>query len=731
MARARSGRGTTGGGEQWTPRRAVGAAGIGLPGAVAASRPRDVSTVAADRSAVDFLPTWMAGSSFAAVPGHPFANLVHAAPVYATRSKAVDWENVHERLTTAAAEFDYDAVTLATPPWEQGTSLATSGGDSVLPIPTNMFADLVGLSKSDWTTSGDDIGFLGRGAGSSITLNDLVDARRDATALRRNNSDTDARQRLMSLVGRFETTDIYNRLLVAWGATGAVPVHRLVVFLELRRVWRGLVRACHFNACTSDVALACAIGATGMNGCVLQVGMPPVLMNVARLGAWNKSIDASINQGQFIIQRKHNGQRATCHVYELNGEPRVMFYSKRGHLGMEVGTLRANIPHLARDISASLMANHTAPGVIYDGEIVQIDATGAERGYAGSASAGMRGSTQSVFYAFDVLVHGGTDVQTQPANARYRILLDDLGALPDTGALRLSRNLHSAVSNADAVKTLAMDRNWEGLIARRGVSMYTGGRSVHDLLRFVTRGIVCVEFRRVVTFVGDYVGGWAVLGDRSEATVFASIDVLVTLANKTDGLWLDPSTGTVLSGPPTGHPAYLNKQEVVDCTKQLREQFGGDPRVPPNHIHVCINNGEITDAAVHSVAGEPPGAPWERVTELRANQKNGRGRPRLVGNSDWAKLGPTLVVVSTQPADGDTYIKVMRSKATTLDPATILDLSVPISSGTAALARHVPRATSGYVRAASQFTQQGIAEYYVATQTGIDTRVYGVALPSP
>lgn len=718
LAKARIPRTTTDTGTDWELRPNVGAAGVGLPAAPARSSAQSAPPPSAG-TVGNRIPRWMADSVFADVPGHPFAAICVPVPTYETRKELVTWANVYTLLQQAAGECDYDAVALAEPP-KQGAKHATRPSrNAVLPVPTDMFTGIVKMPTESWEEISDDHIQAGP---NTLTLGELVSARRDADMYRRDQTNIAALGRLESLAGRFALDDHANRFLVAWGATGAVPARQLVVAMELRRAWRELIITCQKTCvCTSNVALACAIGRNSMGTCALKVGMPPAMMNVARLGAWTPAIDTSINNGEYIVQRKHNGQRATCHVYGSARAPQVMFYSKKGHLGMEVASLRAVIPHLARDVIASLTSIHTEPGAVYDGEIVQIDATGAERGYAGGANAGMRGSTRAVFYAFDILVHGSIDVRHHPADRRYQMLLDDLGSLPNTGALRVSRDLKPPIG---ALKTMAMSQNWEGLVARRGGSEYVGGRAAADLVRFVTRGIVCVELRRVSHFT-NYVGGWAVLGDQSVTTVFARDNMVVELGNTCSGLWLDPSTGTVLPGPKVGHPAYLNKQDISSCTTLMSEQFGDNPNTPPIHIYVKLDSktGEITGATVKAVTDELPGTDnWERVT----SQTRRRGRPRLVHKKDWARLGPTLVVVGGAGPAG-TYVKVMLSTAKVQKEAPkIPDPSEKITSADKAVIAVPVPITEDQVTQLG-FDRRGKSEYYFAA--GVDpatARVYGV-----
>lgn len=113
---------------------------------------------------------------------------------------------------------------------------------------------------------------------------------------------------------------------------------------------------------------------------------------------------------------------------------------------------------------------------ILDGEAVVLDEEGRSDFGALQRSLGGRGgkriSTESVFYAFDLLYLDGHDLTRTELSVR-RHLLEDLIPETDAGAIRFSQDLDLG---GEELLEHACDRGLEGIIAKHRDSPYRSGR---------------------------------------------------------------------------------------------------------------------------------------------------------------------------------------------------------------------------------------------------------------
>ncbi len=129
----------------------------------------------------------------------------------------------------------------------------------------------------------------------------------------------------------------------------------------------------------------------------------------------------------------------------------------------------ARLPALASAVGA--MAPQR---LMLDGELVALDRKGLSS-FARLQDAFSTGKTASLrFYAFDLLHLDGIDYRPQPLSARRDALEALMQAVPETGPLRLSEQLHS---DAARVRKEACAIGLEGIVCKRLDAPYRAGRS--------------------------------------------------------------------------------------------------------------------------------------------------------------------------------------------------------------------------------------------------------------
>jgi len=202
--------------------------------------------------------------------------------------------------------------------------------------------------------------------------------------------------------------------------------------------------------------------------------------------------DAPLDDPQLIYEPKYDGIRAIAAVAPGGA---VRLWSR---LGNEKTKQFPEIVHTLAEWSRALRAP-----VVVDGEIVALDAAGEPAGFqqlqgrihlAGGPPSAAGDSLPTVAYiAFDLLSDGGADLRDRPLIER-RAALERLIGKSASRALRVS-----PMTRGDA-RTLyrqAIERGWEGLIAKRADSQYRSGKRTPDWRKLK---IVCEQ-----EFV---IGGW-------------------------------------------------------------------------------------------------------------------------------------------------------------------------------------------------------------------------------
>ena len=163
--------------------------------------------------------------------------------------------------------------------------------------------------------------------------------------------------------------------------------------------------------------------------------------------------DTPFSDPDWIYERKLDGIR--CVAVKSDGHVRLW---SRNEL-----SLNGRYPEVAE-----ALAGDPADDLVLDGEVVAF--AGRNTSFARLARRG-RERVAIYLYAFDVMWLGGRDVRELPLRERKRVLR---GAVRWGGALRLNpyRN-----GDGEAMFAEACRKGWEGLIAKRADSRYTGARS--------------------------------------------------------------------------------------------------------------------------------------------------------------------------------------------------------------------------------------------------------------
>lgn len=428
------------------------------------------------------------------VPNHPYNALICQEVDTSGRDGNVpNWAGLVGKLSTD----DYDVASLAVPP---GTTVGTAGVKSATlyrkdydtEVPVKLILDRLNIPKAVYTSTDSTV----YPSTESATFADLVEARRlgvaYATAFAYDR--TDARKELCGFLERFAQKGMTDKTMIAWAVTGVLPTQfrGLTGVLQLSYT-KWAKKIFENNDGTVDVALAAARKQAGAQSKDVVTGTPPPLMLVAKDTAWPGDVN-----GGYIVQRKHDGMRATLHLWGSGPGTRAWFFSKRGLAGAWPIRVRPYVDAAASQVAA-LAAAANLTDCILDGELVIIDANGREAGYAANAYGGPGVATNMVFYAFDVIKapnRNGGDVREERADTRYALLSTLLGSMPLTGALRWSRDLLLGGTTVTDLQTQAIGSKWEGLVAREKTKSYVNGRATGEngkVFRWTSRSVLCLK----------------------------------------------------------------------------------------------------------------------------------------------------------------------------------------------------------------------------------------------
>src|SRR5262249_54559502 len=187
---------------------------------------------------------------------------------------------------------------------------------------------------------------------------------------------------------------------------------------------------------------------------------------------------------------KSDGIRA---IAELEPKGRVRLWSR-------LGNEKTNqFPEIAAALGA--WARHRTAPLVLDGEIVALDEKGEPTGFQNlqgrihltTVADDTPGNGRVSFIAFDLLRDGTVDYRGRPLRER-RAALERLFSKTGSRLLRLSRHVRG---DARALYKEALERGWEGLIAKHAGSLYKSGKRTPDW-----RKIKIVHEQEFV------VGGW-------------------------------------------------------------------------------------------------------------------------------------------------------------------------------------------------------------------------------
>jgi bifunctional non-homologous end joining protein LigD len=188
---------------------------------------------------------------------------------------------------------------------------------------------------------------------------------------------------------------------------------------------------------------------------------------------WIEPMLATLTRDRFfdpdwIYERKFDGER--CITYRSGDSARLMTRNRQD--------VSATYPEIA-----AALAGQAAADFVIDGEVVALQdgatsfARLQQRLGVRAPSAELIRAVPVVYFIFDVMRAGGRDVRELPVPDRKQVLKD---LLTYGGPLRFT--VHRT-RTAAAYWDEAQRSGWEGLIAKRAASRYTGGRS-RDWLKF-------------------------------------------------------------------------------------------------------------------------------------------------------------------------------------------------------------------------------------------------------
>jgi len=185
-------------------------------------------------------------------------------------------------------------------------------------------------------------------------------------------------------------------------------------------------------------------------------------------------IEAPLDDPSLVYEPKYDGIRA---IAEVDPKGRVRLWSRLGNEKTH------QFPEIANALAT--WAKRLKAPVILDGEIVALDDNGEPSGFQqlqgrihlSEGPAPSRPSRPTVaFIAFDILRDGRTDLRDRPLTERRKVLERVFGK---TGSplLRISTAVRG---DGRALYKEALERGWEGLIAKHADSQYKSGKRTPD-----------------------------------------------------------------------------------------------------------------------------------------------------------------------------------------------------------------------------------------------------------
>jgi bifunctional non-homologous end joining protein LigD len=188
--------------------------------------------------------------------------------------------------------------------------------------------------------------------------------------------------------------------------------------------------------------------------------------------------EAPLQSEHFAYEPKYDGIRTIVELGSSGGEGAVHLYSRLGN------DKTSQFPEVARALRQ--FGSGIKAGVVLDGELVALDASGEPAGFqrlqgrihlTRADDIGRAGGTVPVaFIAFDILRDGASDLTGLPLTAR-RARLERVFGNTGSPLLRLSEFVPL---DGRALYQRALDRGWEGLVAKHLDSRYRAGRRSPD-----------------------------------------------------------------------------------------------------------------------------------------------------------------------------------------------------------------------------------------------------------
>jgi bifunctional non-homologous end joining protein LigD len=184
--------------------------------------------------------------------------------------------------------------------------------------------------------------------------------------------------------------------------------------------------------------------------------------------------DAPLVDPSLVYEPKYDGIRG---LIELGpgGRPPVQIWSRLGN------DKTAQFPDLAAALN-NFAARLESP-VVLDGEIVALDEQGDPAGFQRlqnrihlTESNSRSAAGRVAFIAFDILRDGKDDVRGLPLSER-RARLERVFAKTGSPILRISEVV---AGDGQSLYSRALERGWEGLIAKGAASLYHTGKRTRD-----------------------------------------------------------------------------------------------------------------------------------------------------------------------------------------------------------------------------------------------------------
>src|SRR4051794_38969886 len=220
--------------------------------------------------------------------------------------------------------------------------------------------------------------------------------------------------------------------------------------------------------------------------------------------------DAPLADPSLVYEPKYDGIRAIAEVPAAATDHDVVLWSRLGN------EKSAQFPEVAAALAA--WGRDRAEAVVLDGEIVALDDKGqpagfqklqgrihltevgddvprrSTRGRASRAPTSAAPSRPAVaFIAFDILRRGRADLRERPLHER-RAILEEVFSKTGSPVLRISEQVRG---DGRRLYEQALERGWEGLIAKQIDSKYKSGKRTPDW-----RKLKIVQEQEFV------VGGW-------------------------------------------------------------------------------------------------------------------------------------------------------------------------------------------------------------------------------